>query len=722
MNRSTFLAALGSVALLLAGRSSAWAEGNEIVLHVAADAKAGGDGSSQEPLTLEEAPQVARAHAGQPVRVELAGGHYLLRNGWTLTSEDSGAPDRPIRYEAAPGATARLSSGAVVPADAFQSVTDPALLDRLDPAVRGKVKRVSLSALGIQTKPFEDNFFGVELLEVSWNGKRLPLARWPGKGGYAKMAKVIDNGLTAKTRGAFLYNEDEPGRWSAAVAEGLWLRGFWRVPWVIEGVKVGQIDPATKTITLAGHVSGGIGSKYNRGKDGTGPGSGAEPWEAINLIEAIRTPGDWAVRFADQSLYICLPDEPGELLLSDCREPVVALKGVSHVSLERLDVDSGLGDGIRVTGGEGVLIAGCRVTNVARDGISLQGGSHHTVLSCDTAETGLSGIAYLGGERRTLTPGGHRILNNLIRRAGLYYPAPGINGGLKVKAEAVGNLIAYNRIHDCSNSGIVYAGNDNVFEYNEIYRIGLGSSDLGCFYTNAGWTSRGNLIRYNFVHHSMNANAFYVDDGDCGDTFLSNIVYQTQTGGFVSGGHDQTFRHNLFIDATRAMHVDARGIPRRYTATDARLRGDLDSVPHTQPPWSTKYPELVHFLDQRPEVPTGIVVEENLLVRCATPIRRAGKPEELAAVDAGVRFENNVTSDDLGIFANPDAFDFALKPDAPVLASLPQFELIPTGKIGLYPDAYRPTVPERDMELLRTGNTARGFDSQTDMEASNKKQ
>ena len=71
-----------------------------------------------------------------------------------------------------------------------------------------------------------------------------------------------------------------------------------------------------------------------------------------------------------------------------------------------------------------------------------------TIQSCDTAETGYSGISYLGGDRHTLTPGGHRIINNIVARTGLFYPAPGINGGLATRAEAVGNLIAHNRIHD----------------------------------------------------------------------------------------------------------------------------------------------------------------------------------------------------------------------------------------------------------------------------------
>ncbi len=335
--------------------------------------------------------------------------------------------------------------------------------------------------------------------------------------------------------------------------------------------------------------------------------------------------------------------------------------------------------------------------------------------SCDVTETGYSGISFLGGRRETLEPGGHQIINNIVSRAGVFYPAAGILGGLATQAESVGNLVAHNRIHDTANSGIVYGGNENIFEYNDIYRVGLGSSDLGCFYTTGGWTSRGNIVRYNFVHHSMNANAFYVDDGDCGDTFLGNVAYKTESGGFVGGGHDQVFKYNIIVESTRAMHVDSRGIPRRYTADDKRLRSDLDSVPYQSPPWSEKYPQLLTLLDNHPEIPSGIVIEDNVFVRCDTPIRRSGKGNELD----GVTYENNLVTDDMGIFVNPADFDFSVKPDSIVFQQIPSFPPINFEKIGVYGDKYRAVVPPRDAELLRTGNTDRGFDSQTDVDASN---
>lgn len=685
-------------------------------LHVSATAAPGGDGSVERPYdSLPAARIAAQKLRDVPVEVLIGGGHYVMRNGFALGPADSGSPERPVVFRAAPGTSPRLSSGVRVPPEALQPVTDEAIRERLRPEVRDRVRQVSLKELGISVRAPAENFRGLEFLEILCDGKRLPLSRWPEPGRYAKIEKVTDNGVNPPRGGAFVYRGDDPGRWSGALADGLWLRGFWRVPWVIEAVRVQGIDPLSRTITLAAPVSGGIGSKYHRGRDGTGRGSGEEPWEAVNLLEEIDLPGEWAVRFPTDTLYLLPPENSGEILISDVRDPVVWLANVSHVTIEGVTVDCGLGDGIRVEGGENVLIAGCSVSHVARNGVVLQGGRGHMVLSCDIAQTGYSGISFLGGNRQTLEPGGHRILNNIVSHAGVYFPAAGILGGLATRAESVGNLVAHNRIHDTANSGIVYGGNENVFEFNDIYRVGLGSSDLGGFYTTGGWTSRGNIVRNNFVHHAMNANAFYVDDGDSGDMFIGNVAYKTESGGFVGGGHDQVFRGNLIIESPRAMHVDARGVPRRYTAEDPRLRGDLDSVPYRSLPWSEKYPALLKILDHQPELPSGIEIEENVFVRCGTPIRRSGKASELE----GVVFENNLVTDDLGIFVDPAAWNFALRPDSEVFRQLPQFQQIPFEKIGPYPDAYRPAVPPRDRERLLGDDTDRGFDSQTDVDASN---
>jgi hypothetical protein len=687
-------------------------------IHVSASASPGGDGTKQAPFqTIEEARDSARTIRDKAITVNIHGGHYLFRNGLRFTKEDSRESGKQVSYRAVPGEKVRISTGVIVPAKSLQPVTDEAVRARFQEEVRDKVLQIPLKDIGVSAKKFSNRFVGIELLEVLWNGSRLPLSRWPDSS-YSKIESVLDNGITPPATGTFVYRGDAPARWGEALPEGIWMRGFWRVPWTIESVKIGSIDPEAKTITLAVPIVKGIGSKYHRAPgDGVGKGSAEEPWEVVNLIEEISRPGEWAVRFNESMLYILPPEGDGELLISDSKNPAVEFQDVSNVTLEGVSVDCGLGDGIVVKGGENVMIAGCKAANFARTGIALFGGKNHMVLSCDTAETGLSGIKYLGGDRKTLTPGEHRILNNIVTRAGLFYPEPGIDGGLKTKAESVGNLIAHNRIHDCMNSGVVYSGNENIFEYNDIYRIGLGSSDLGCFYSTGGWTSRGNIIRYNLVHHSMNANAFYVDDGDCGDTFLSNIAYKTESGGFIGGGSDQVFRNNIIVSSPRAMHVDSRGVTRKYNSEDTRLRTDLDSVPYQSPPWSEKYPKLVNILESKPEFPVRVLIEDNLFVDCKTPIRRSGKPEELQ----GVEYKNNMVSADLGLFADVNDLDFSLKPDSAVFQEIPSFQQIPVSKIGIYPDAYRPVVPSRNMELLKTGNTDSGFDSQMDVNASNKK-
>lgn len=685
-------------------------------LHVAATGGSGGNGTAAQPFQcIAQARDAARSIQGEPVTITIHGGHYLERAGLKLTKADSGQKRRPVKYQGAPGETVRIFSGICVPIKALEPVTEEAILSRFYPEVRNRVRQISLERMGIEAEPLKDRFEGLDLLEVLWNRQRLPIARWPDKGSYARIEKVVDNGLSPGNNGTFLYRGNGPERWQSALQEGVWLRGFWRVPWVIEAVRAGAIDPVQKSITLAVPVPRGIGSKYHRAPgDGMGPGSGEEPWEAINLLEEINEPGEWAVRFADKTLYILPPENEGELLITDHSDPILEMENVSNLTIENLGFECGLGDGLRINNGQNVVIAGCKVAHVARNGIVVNGGRAVTVVSCDTEETGLSGIVYTGGDRRTLTPGGHRILNNIVKRAGLYYPSPGIDGGLKTQAEAVGNLVAHNRIHDCMNSGIVYSGNDNIFEYNEIYRIGLGSSDLGCFYTTGGWTSRGNIVRFNMVHHSMNANAFYVDDGDCGDSFLGNIAYKTASGGFVGGGSDHLFRNNIIVENTRAMHVDARGIPRKYTSEDPRLRADLESVPYMRPPWSKKYPELVRILESHPERPSRVLIENNLFARCEVPIRRSGTEEELS----GVLIRNNLVSSDLSMFADVEALDFSIKPEASI--GIPGFQPIPVRKIGVHPDDYRALVPPRDLELLRVGNTGHAFDSQTDIDASNR--
>ena len=110
-------------------------------------------------------------------------------------------------------------------------------------------------------------------------GVTLPLSRWPnGEYGFTTMQSVTDNG-DATHGGTFVYQGDRPARWLKEMKEdGVWLRGFWRVPWVINGVQVKEINTTNSTITLMKDVGGGIGSKYKKDAQGRRCGDGTEAW------------------------------------------------------------------------------------------------------------------------------------------------------------------------------------------------------------------------------------------------------------------------------------------------------------------------------------------------------------------------------------------------------------------------------------------------------------
>jgi hypothetical protein len=680
-------------------------------------------GTKNAPVaTLARAAELVRTaraeRPGEAVTVWLGEGTYPLLNGLTFTEADSGSAAAPVVWRGVERSRVRFIGARPVTRDKFRPVRDPALLARMVPEARGQITELDLSAEGVRlTKAFPDyQREPADLFAIFSEGRRLPISRWPnGEYGYTTIKRVLSSG-SFKARqsdgGVFEYREERPERWLAALADGgVWVRGFWRVPWNAETLRVKTIDPAARTLGLAVSVPDGIGSKYSKVVEGTRVGDGKEYWHALNLLEEIDQPGEWSVDFKRGKLFIWLPvsAKSSSLFIADSAAPLLTFDGASHLIFRDISLGLNAGDGITITDGEAVQLAGCMLTGVVRRGIVIRGGRGHRVQSCDISEIGLTALDMLGGDRSTLEKSGFEIVNNHFFRIALNAPQPALTVGSSASNQKiVGARVAYNRIHDTSYSGITFAGNDHIFEYNEIYRVGLDGGDLGSFYTTGGWTSRGNVVRGNFLHHSENSNAIYADDGSSGLLVEDNLIYRTESGVFIGGGHDHTVRRNIIVSSARAFHVDDRGVSRKYVATDRRLRGDLDSVPYTESPWRERYPALLGILDQDPSVPRGNVLTGNYSVGCTTLARRSVRPESMT----GITLSDNVElADAAAVFKNPAALDFTPTP----ASGLPAFAL---SRYGLQRDAYRTVLPERDLQLLRDGDTKRkAFDSQQDVDA-----
>ena len=655
-------------------------------------------GSAELPFAtparaLQAVREARKAGQSGAATVWLDDGVYLL----TATLECSGATDADVTFRAHHDGSTVLDAALHLKAAQFKRSDDA----RLPAESRGKVWQCDLAALGVQhARPFPDRFNdGGGLLQLFANDEWQPLSRWPNEHN-ARMKSVIDRGddpgAPGKRPGSFVFDGDRPARWRAAAAAGrLWLAGFWRVAWDWQGVRVQTLDLQAHSITLAAPVGGGIGSKY------AGPqGAGTEPWRAINLVEEIDMPGEWAVDFDTQTLFFWPPGdlEKSDITIADFDGPLVRMKDTSRVTLRGIVLKGTLGNAVEITGGSECKVAGCTVTGVGRNGVVVKGGKAHRVESCDLYDLGHGGILLGGGDRATLTPAGHVADNNHIHHYAFAKKiwAPGIGVGANDAGYACGCTVTHNLIHDAPHAAVLYGGNDNLFEWNEVHDFLIESDDLGGFYTNNNWTSQGNVVRHNFVHHTAHALGVYLDDADSGDTIEGNVFFRMGTGAAIGGGHDNIFRNNVAIECQRGFAVDARGVPRHYEKDTTKLR-DLASVKTGEPPWSTRFPSLVNLLANHPELPTGCIVEHNVSVGCEKDVEWRGKADEFRFVTQ--RDNAALSAGDLG-FSDAAKLGFRMEAKAAVFEKVPGFERIPFEQIGLFVNDLRRTLPPH-----RSGHT-----------------
>jgi len=648
--------------------------------------------------TLERARDEVRklkADATASVRsvtVVVRGGVYTFDRSFTLDARDSGTLAAPMLYQGCPGEKVILAGGPTVPPDAFKPVTDAKVLGRLDPTARAQVLRADLRSLGIkELGEFPVKYQGAPAVpELFFNDQRMTLARWPNED-WTTIAKIIDPGACPRTGdtgtngGVFEYSGDRPSRWN--VDAGLWLHGYWCFDWYSEVIRVKAIDREQRRITLAAP------SVYSVRQGNPSP----RRYYAVNLLEELDRPGEYFIDRNAGLLYFRPPAsvENARVVLSTLKAPVVAVKGATGVVLCGFVVEASLANGIEVSGGSGVRIQACEVRNTREIGITVSGGTGHRVEVCDIHDTGTGGIVLAGGDRKSLTPAGHEALNNHIWR----FSRLKLTSSYALRIEGVGNRAAHNLIHDAPHQAIGIGGNDHLFEYNIVHHVCMATDDCGAYYKGRNPSCRGNIVRYNFWHDigspmgHGNA-AIYFDDGDGGDTVFGNVFLRCGEPGkgsfgtvFSHGGHDNRAENNIFVECKRALGSAPWNDARWKRAVDG---GEdcfwqdklLKEVDITKPPYTTRYPALVGFMDPKPGQVRVNRAVRNVFVNCA----------EVSSGNWQVRPEENWIVDRDPGFVNAAKGDFGLHPDSEVFSDLPGFQPIPFEEIGLIQDALRPTL------------------------------
>ena len=306
---------------------------------------------------------------------------------------------------------------------------------------------------------------------------------------------------------------------------GLWVMGYWRVPWQLNAARVGLIDTGKKAIGLVtasnpnnALVSNGIGDKYNRPL-----GSKKEPWWVINLLEEIDQPGEWCVDFSRQRLYFLMDragaPADGEIELSDVGTPLVQLDGASDIRIQGLSFRRHLGLNVQILNGARNLVLDCDFSQSGNFAIDINGGTSHGVVSSNFEKMASGGVMLRGGTNSpTLTAADHFAVNNKFRSFGevvrVYQSAIDVGYGGPLGSwglPTVGMRVAHNDIRTSPHAGILWNGYQNVIEYNELSDFTRVSNDLGGIYRFGPNIDSGTVIRYNHLYSSPQGEGIYND-------------------------------------------------------------------------------------------------------------------------------------------------------------------------------------------------------------------
>jgi hypothetical protein len=193
-----------------------------------------------------------------------------------------------------------------------------------------------------------------------------------------------------------------------------------------------------------------------------------------------------------------------------------------------------------------------------------------------------------------------------------------------IRLRGVGQRAANNLIHDAPHMGMYFIGNDHLIEYNEIHDIARETGDVGAIYTGRDYTSRGTVIRYNYLHHLHGpglhgVRAVYLDDFTSGIDVFGNVFYKAGRAAFIGGGRNNRIANNLFIECQPSVQIDGRALSWAHHHFDmdhpkyaSTLRDRYAEVNAGEPPYALRYPPLVDLYEDDPRVPKYNVVEHNL--------------------------------------------------------------------------------------------------------------
>jgi fibronectin type 3 domain-containing protein len=632
------------------------------------------------------------------VTVFLLSGTYWRTSSFTLSGSDSGTASAPIIYSAFPGDTAVLTTGTPLLSASWSQLAlseTNRLTQGVNPAQFWEADASHFTNKGpypasYGTWPVRNSLANTTSVpDVFYNDSRAWLSRYPNYNTSNESATtnlamdgvatditgtnylntsgtyLSSTGTAVRVGGAFHYYSSDAShvtRWQTALSNGgLWVQGFWRVEWQNNLAQVIGIDTVNQVIELSpnANIQGGIGDEFARPA-----GSYAEPYCALNLLEEIVQPDQWAIDFSRSKLYFMTsgtaPPADNTVVVADYTGPVVS-SSASYTIFQSLTFDESLGGGIFFNGpASNNLVVGCTFRNLTNIAVSIQSGSSNGVVSCNLSQLGSMGmqIAATGSSNA-----GNYIVNNeftsVARYAQVYEP------DVNIVAPSAGNRVAHNYVYDQPQMALQFGGHNNYYAYNN--------------FNDYGWLVNDNSGFYSF------------QDSNGNDTFTYNYDHDTPLASAITydGGNNRTVTGHFYGNISQ-LNSACEG-----TSLGIGLCGQIDCIDNLSI-GGGRYGSFIFTTGTQTDINNNIAVQSyypssNFVWQLVTIVDGSNNYQSTSASTIA-NGPNISDSNDPG-FVNMGAEDLRLIPNAPIYSLLPNYKPTPFELVGLYNDQYRSDGP-----------------------------
>lgn len=519
--------------------------------------------------------------------VYLMEGSYFFDKTLALDNINS---DSKIIFKPYNNASVTFTGGVTLPSESFTSFSNSkyASLHNLP----SDTMIYDLSYLNLNFDADNESIIDAPFITV--NDNAINIARYPDSD-FLNIDKVIDDH-------SFTCNSLNL---SSDINKHVFLNGYWRYNWGDQLVRLNNID--NNKISFYDNLQYGI--------------SNNQKFYFLNILSGLTSSNEYYIDYDNNLLYYIPSSDlsSSKVNLALLRQPLVSINNSKNISFQNITFENGRDSAIKIQDSININIDSCTIRNFSHNAITITGGSNNSIVNNTLCNLASGGISAKAGNRASLESCNDIITRNSIynysRIKRTYTPA--------ISATGVGFTISYNIIHDAPDSGIMFGGNDNKIEYNELYNICTEADDVGAIYCGRDWTARGNLIEYNTLHDiGYNSNrksvvGIYLDDCFSSAKINENTITRTNLAMLIGGGRDNSITKNTISDCNNSITFDNRG---ETWANLSQISENSKNTPYYNDVWTNKYPEIKTLINNdNPGVPYNNTITGNKITNSGNP-------------------------------------------------------------------------------------------------------